>query len=170
MWVNGAKERWMNFYQVYLASLVDGLRESSDSEALRRASEKAGRDLAIYMNHLGMETADVVDALALLNAAMGLADRFRVSAEDGALMVMVHKPTCRMCPGLINGSGQPTRKCPLYGLVRGFLEGQGIAALEYDSSEPTNGGEWCVLRYKVEGSRARSYRTTATGGARVCTG
>ena len=149
MWVNGAKERWMNFYQVCLASLVVGLREGSDSKALRRASERAGRDLASYMNHLGMEAADGEDALALLNVAMGLADRFRVSAEGGALMVMVHKPTCRMCPGLIHGSGQPTRMCPLYGLFRGFLEGQGIAALEYDGFEPTDGGEWCVLRYEV---------------------
>jgi len=169
MWVNGAKMRWMNFYQVYLASLVDGLREGSDSEALMRASEKAGRDLAIYMNHLGMETADVVDALALLNAAMRLADRFRVSAESSALMVMVHKPTCRMCPGLINGSGQPTRKCPLYGLVRASSKVKASPRSSTTAPSPQTGASGASSATKSRGL-ARSYRTTATGGARVSTG
>jgi len=152
MWVANAKERWMNFYQVYLASLVARLR-GPQAGALREASEGAGRDLASYVGHLGMVAVDVEDALALLNAAMGVADHLRVSVEGGVLEVRIHKPTCRMCPSVLNGGGQPTRECPLYGLVKGFLEGHGAASLEYAGLEPADGGEWCVLRYKLLAAR-----------------
>jgi len=119
MWVENAKERWMNFYQLYLASLVARLLGASGVETFREASEGAGMDLASYVSQLGLGAVDIEDALALLNAAMGLADHLRVSTEGGMLEVKVHKPSCRMCPGLLNGS-QPTPKCPLYGLVKGF--------------------------------------------------
>jgi len=149
MWVENAKERWMNFYHVYLASLVARLPSASGAETFREASEGAGADLASYVERLGLRAADVEDALALLNAAMGLTDRLRVLAEGGALEVRVHKLSCRMCPGLLNGS-QPTLKCTLYGLVKGFLGGQGVAALEYDGPAPVDGGEWCILRYRLK--------------------
>jgi len=153
MWVENAKERWMNFYQLYLASLVARLLGASGVETFREASEGAGMDLASYVSQLGLGAVDIEDALALLNAAMGLADHLRVSTEGGMLEVKVHKPSCRMCPGLLNGS-QPTPKCPLYGLVKGFLEGQKVAALEYGCLEPEDKSEWCILCYKVRGSRA----------------
>jgi len=151
MWTKSAKERWMNFYQVYIVSLVARAfgSVSSQAEILRWASEGAGRDLACYTRLLGVEAFDVEDALALLNAATGLADNLKVSDKGSTLEVKVHKSSCRMCPGLLNGGGQPTPKCPIYGLVKGFLEGQEVVKLEYDGSEPRDRGEWCILRYKV---------------------
>jgi len=73
MWTRGAKDRWMNFYQVYIVSLIARIYGGSGfkAESLREASEGAGRDLAGYVRLLGMEALDVEDALALLNAATG---------------------------------------------------------------------------------------------------
>lgn len=160
MWTRGAKDRWMNFYQVYIVSLIARIYGGSGfkAESLREASEGAGRDLAGYVRLLGMEALDVEDALALLNAATALADHLKVSAGGDTLEVGVHKPSCRMCPSLLNGCGQPTPKCPLYGLVKGFLEGQEAVVLDYDGVEPVDGGEWCILRYKVKESRATGVR------------
>jgi hypothetical protein len=56
-------------------------RSARHAKTLREASEGAGGDLANYVRPLGIEALDVEDALALLNAATGLADYLRVTAE-----------------------------------------------------------------------------------------
>lgn len=156
MWVERAKDRWMNFYHVFLVSLAARACANSSlrPEKLREVSEGAGKDLASYMRLLGIDAIDVGDALALLNASMALADHVLFSTGGGLLEVRLHRPSCRLCLDLLNPGGEPIPEHLIAGLLKGFLEGLGVAELEYDGFDHEEKGAWYVFRYRVKKLRA----------------